>query len=142
MSNTLTFPSPDKKHHAVLTYLGETQSGSSYYSLSVDKNPLLFADRIFGEVCLWSPESRFFSVQEWKETNEAIQPKSYLLLIIDLVTRRECIVASVDGAKSNILPEGFIGESLSYTVIYDGQYGITKNFESKFQYLDGWQTIK
>ena len=35
-----------------------------------------------------------------------------------------------------------MGESLMYTVIYDGQYGITKNFESKFQYLDGWQTIK
>jgi len=142
MSNTLTFPSPNKKHNVVLTYLGETQSGSSYYSLSIDKNPLAFADRIFGEVCLWSPESRFFSVQEWKETDETIQPKSYLLLIIDLVARRECIVASVDGEKSNILPEGFIGESLMYTVIYDGQYGITKNFESKFQYLDGWQTIK
>jgi hypothetical protein len=141
MSNSLTFPSPDKKRNAVLTYLGETQSGSSYYSLSIDKDPLAFAGRIFGKVCLWSPESRFLSVQEWKETNEAIQPKSYLLLIIDLVARRECVVASVDGAKSNILPEGFIGESLMYTVIYDGQFGTTRNFESKFQYLDGWQTI-
>ncbi len=142
MSNTLTFPSPDKKHSAVLTHLGETQSGSSYYSLSIDRNAFTFADRVFGKICLWSPESRFFSVQEWKETDEAIQPKSYLLLLIDLVARRECVVASVNGEKSNILPEGFIGESLMYTVIYDGQYGITKNFESKFQYLDGWQTIK
>ena len=142
MSNTLTFPSPNKKHNAVLTPLGENQSGSSYYSLSIDKDTLAFANRVFGKVCLWSPESRFFSVQEWKETDEAIQPKSYLLLLIDLVARRECVVASVNGEKSNILPEGFIGESLMYTVIYDGQYGITKNFESKFQYLDGWQTIK
>ena len=141
MSNPLTFPSPDKKHTAVLTHLGEVQSGSSYYSLSIDKFPHSFADRVFGKVCLWSPESRFLSVQEWKETNEAIQPKSYLLLIIDLVARRECVVASVDGAKSNILPEGFIGESLMYTVIYEGQFGTTRNFESKFQYLDGWQTI-
>ena len=142
MVNTLAFPSPNKKHNAVLTYLGETQSGSSYYSLSVDKNPLAFVNRVFGNICLWSPDSRFLVVQEWKETHEVIQPKSYLLLIIDLAARRECIVASVDGAKSNILPEGFIGESLMYKVIYEGQFGTTKNFESKFQYLDGWQAIK
>jgi hypothetical protein len=142
MLKQLTFPSPDKRHNAVLTYLGEIQSGPSYYALSIDKNPLAFANRIFGKVCLWSPESRFFSVQEWKETNEVFQPKSFLLLIVDLVTRRECVIASVDGAKSNILPEGFIGESLMYTIIYDGQFGMTKSFESKFQYLDGWQTIK
>jgi hypothetical protein len=142
MLTSLKFPSPDKKHSVVLNYLGETQSGASYYTLSIDKDSLVFADRIFGKVCLWSPESRFFSVQEWKETDEAIQPKSYLLLIIDLVARRECVVASVDGAKSDILPEGFIGDSLMYKVIYEGQFGTTKNFESKFQYLDGWQTIK
>lgn len=142
MLKPLTFPSPDKKHNAILTPLGETEAGSSYYTLSIDKNPLAFADRIFGEVCLWSPESRFFSVQEWTDTDEAIQPKSYQLLIVDLVGRRECVVASVDRRKSNILPEGFIGESLMYTVVYDGQYGTTKSFESKFQYLDNWQTIK
>lgn len=142
MLKPLTFPSPDKKHNAVLTHLGETELGSSYYTLSLDKNPLVFADRIFGEICLWSPESRFLSVQEWKDTDEAIQPKSYQLLIIDLVARRECVVASVNREKSIILPEGFIGESLMYTVVYDGQYGTTKSFESKFQYLDNWQTIK
>jgi hypothetical protein len=142
MLNSLKFPSPDKKHQVVLDYLGETPANLSYYGLTLDKNPVPFVNRIFGNVCLWSPESRFFSVQEWKETNEAVQPKSYLLLIIDLVARRECVVASVDGAKCNILPEGFIGESLMYKVIYEGQFGTTKNFESKFQYLDGWQTIK
>jgi len=142
MLKPLTFPSPDKKHTVVLTHLGETQSGSSYFTLSIDKKTLAFVDRVFGGVCLWSPESRFFSVQEWKDTDEAIQPKSYELLIIDLVARRECVVASVDRGKSSILPEGFIGESLMYTVVYDGQYGTTKSFESKFQYLDNWQTIK
>jgi len=142
MLKPLTFPSPDKKHNVILTPLSETELGSSYYTLSIDKTPLAFANRIFGEVCLWSPESRFFSVQEWKDTDEAIQAKSYHLLIVDLVARRECVVASVDRTKSNILPEGFIGESLMYTVIYGGQYGTTKSFESKFQYLDDWQTIK
>ncbi|NTU56794.1 MAG: hypothetical protein HGA79_11140 [Anaerolineales bacterium] len=99
-------------------------------------------NRIFGKVCQWSPESRFLSVQEWKETEEANPPKLYLLLIIDILAGRECLIASVDGTKGNILPEGFIGESLMYTVIYYGQFGTTKSFESRFQYLDGWQTIK
>ena len=142
MVDPIVFPSPNKKHKAVLTYLGETRSGSSYYTLSIDKFPLAFANRVFGKVCFWSPESRFVSVQEWKETDEADPPKSYWLMVIDVLTRRECLIASVEGAKGNILPEGFIGESLMYTVMYYGQFGTTKSFESRFQHLDGWQTIK
>jgi hypothetical protein len=142
MSNSLIFPSPDKKHNIVFTQLGENQSGSSYYALSIEKFPNSFVNRIFGRVCLWSPESRFLSVQEWKDTEEANPPKLYLLLIIDVLAGRECLIASVDGTRGNILPEGFIGESLMYTVIYYGQFGTTKSFESRFQYLDGWQTIK
>jgi hypothetical protein len=142
MSDPLIFPSPDKKQNAVLTFLGEIQSGPSYYTLSIGNYPLAFVDRVFGKVCLWSPESRFLSVQEWKEIDEANQPKFYQLMIIDILAGRECLIASVDGTRGNILPEGFIGDSLMYTVIYYGQFGTTKSFESRFQYLDGWQTIK
>lgn len=138
MVDPIVFPSPNNKHKAVLTHLGETQSGSGHYTLSIDKFPLSFSDRIFGKACLWSPESRFLAVQERKETNEL----NYLLLIIDVLTKRECVIASVEAEKGNILPESFIGESLMYTVIYYGQFGMTKNFESKFQYLNNWQTIK
>lgn len=142
MPTQLTFPSPDKKHHAVLTYLGELQSGLSYYTLSIEKYPHSFKSRIFGKVCSWSPESRFLSVQEWKEIDETNQPKFYQLMLIDILAGRECLIASVDGTKGNILPEGFIGESLMYAVLYYGQFGTTKSFESRFQYLDGWQAIK
>ena len=142
MANLLTFPSPDKKHHAILTHLGDIQSGTGYYSLSVDRHPLAFVNRIFGKFCLWSPESRFLSVQEWKETEDAHLPKSYLLLVVDILTKRECLIASVDGSKASIMPEGFIGESLMYAVLYYGSFGTTKSFESRFQYLDGWQPIK
>ena len=142
MVDPIVFPSPNKKHKAVLTYLGETHSDSSYYRLAIDKFPLSFENRVFGKVCLWSPESRFLAVQEWKEINELNVPKTYLLLIIDILTNRECVIASVELEKGNILPESFIGESLMYTVIYYGQFGTTKNFESKFPYLNNWQTIK
>ncbi len=141
MLKPLIFPSPNKKHNAVLTPLGDPQLSTEYYTLSIDGDLLLFANRIFGKVCLWSAESRFLSVQELKETDGGNPPKSYQLLLVDLVARRQCVVASVDASKCNILPEGFIGESLMYSVIYAGEYGATKNFESKFQYLDSWQSI-
>jgi hypothetical protein len=142
MLNPIIIPSPDKKRRVVLNYLGKTQSGHEYYSLSIDGIPLSLENRIFGSVCMWSHESRFLSLQEWKENDKVTGAKSYLLLIFDLLTRRECVVAEVEGAKSEIIPEGFIGESLMYRVIHDGQFGTTRNFESKFQYLNGWQTLK
>ena len=142
MTTQLTFPSPDKKYKAVLTYIGEIQSHLSYYSLSIDKYPLAFANRVFGKACSWSPYSRFLAVQEWKDTDGSNSPRSYLLLIIDVLTKRECLIASVDGTKGSILPEGYIGDSLMYAVLYYGTFGTTRSFESRFQYLDGWQTIK
>ncbi len=142
MSQPIVFPSPNNKLKAVLTYLGEIRADDGYYSLSIDGLPHAFANRVFGKVCLWSPESRFLVLQEWKETDEAGTPKFCLLLIIDVLARRECVIANVEGAKGKILPESFIGESLMYTVIYFGKFGMTKSFESRFQYLNGWQTIK
>ncbi|MFL7870357.1 MAG: hypothetical protein AB8I58_16135 [Anaerolineales bacterium] len=142
ISKPIVLPSPNKKYKAVLTYIGEIQADQARYFLSIDGLPYSFAERVFGEVCLWSPESRFLAVQEWKETDEASEPRSCLLLIIDVLARRECIIANVEGTKGVILPESFIGDSLMYTVIYYGLFGMTKSFESKFQYLDGWQTLK
>ena len=142
MQKTIEFLSPNKKHKAVLTYIGEVHEDQGYYSLSIDGLPYSFAGRIFGKVCLWSPESRFLVVQEWKEIEEGGAPKFRQLLIIDMSARRECIIANVEGTKGNILPESFIGDSLMYTVIYGGQFGMTKSFESRFQYLNGWQIIK
>ena len=136
------FPSPNKKYKAVLTYVGEIQADQACYSLSIDGFPYSFAERVFGQVCLWSPESRFLTVQEWIEIDEDSAPRYCLLLVIDMLARRECIIANVEGTKGNIFPESFIGESLMYTVIYYGQFGMTKSFESKFRYLDGWQTLK
>jgi len=143
MLEPIVFLSPNKKYKAVLTYIGEIRADQASYSLSIEGFPHSFADRLFGKVCLWSPDSRILAVQEWKVTDdENSAPTFCLLTVIDLVSRRECVIANVEVVKGKILPESFIGESLMYTVIYYGQFGMTKSFESKFQYLDGWQTIK
>lgn len=141
MSKTMIFPAPNKKHKVTLTPIGETQVTPAYYSLSIEGFPHSFEDRLFGEACLWSPESRFLAVQEWKETDDTGTPRFCVLLIVDVVGRSQCIIANVEGAKGNILPESFIGESFMYTVIYYGQFGTTKSFESKFRYLKDWQAI-
>ena len=142
MPDPIIFPSPNKKYKAALTRIGNLQADQEIYSLSIDGLPHSFENRIFGKSCLWSPTSRFLVVQEWKGIDDDSTPISCMLLIFDLIGRRECIIANVEGIKGNILPESFIGESLMYTVIYYGQFGTTKSFESKFQYLDGWQTLK
>lgn len=142
MLKSIAYPSPNKRHKAILTYKGEIPPKEDYYSLSIDGLPQGFVDRTFGKVGLWSPESRFLVLQEWKESDESGVPTFYVLLVIDVLARRECIIANVERAKGTILPESFIGESLMYTVIYYGQFGMTKSFESKLQYLNGWQTIK
>jgi hypothetical protein len=142
MQKPFVLPSPNKKHKVVLTPIREVQTDQGIYSLSIDGFPHSFVNRVFGQACLWSPESRFLVVQEWKGTDEAVTSNYCQLLIIDVLARRECIIANVERAKGNILPESFIGESLMYQVIYYGQFGMTKSFESKFQYLNGWQTIK
>lgn len=142
MLTPIVIPSPNKKYNAILTYTGEIQANQPCYSLSIDGLLYAFTDRIFGEVCLWSPGSRFLAVQEWKEADEANDPQYCLLSIIDILARRECIIANVEGTKGIVLPESFIGEILMYTVSYYGRFGLTKSFESKFRFLDGWQTLK
>jgi hypothetical protein len=142
MKKPIMLPSSNKKYNVVLTYTGEIQAGQAFYSLSIDGLAHSFIDRIFGQVCLWSPDSRFLALQEWKETDEDDTPGFCQLMIIDMLTRRECVIANVEVTKGNILPESFIGESLMYTVIYFGQFGMTKSFETKFRYLDDWQTLK
>ncbi len=142
MNKSIIVPSPDKKRRVTLTSLGKTQSGHEYYALAIEGISVSLQNRIFGKECAWSHDSRFLSIQEWKGNDKISGAKSYLLLIFDLLTKRECVVAEVEGVKSQITPEGFIGESLMYTVVHDGQFGTTRNFESKFQYLNGWQTLK
>ena len=76
------------------------------------------------------------------ENDKISGPRSYLLWVLDVIARRECVVASVDGTKGNIIPEGFIGDSLMYTTLYYGPFGTTRNYESNFRHLTGWQTLK
>jgi hypothetical protein len=125
--------SPDRKHRAILMYVGEIRFGPQYFSLTVDS--FSFGERIFGDDYLWSDDSRFFAVQEWKTTDYATGPITKLLLI-DVIERRECPLSGINGW---IVPKQSEGSKLIYTKRYYDE-GLEKiaEFEIEFLGLDRW----
>jgi len=128
----ITAISPDQMHKATLKFYGEIRFGPRYYSLIIDS--LSFGNRIFGKDFLWSPDSRFFAIQEWKTTDEKKGPQTQLL-IVDLHTRHECILARAE--KGFIIPKQFDDNKLIYTRGYLGS-GVTKELEIEFLSLNRW----
>jgi hypothetical protein len=127
--------SPDNSRKAVLDYANEIRFGPAYYYLRVDD--ISFGGRVFGNSCLWSPDSRFFAVQEWDSTSETQGPKTRLLLL-DFETRRECILSRADGGF--IVPKQFEGNKLIYAKKYPAK-GIENEFEIEFLTLDRWENL-
>jgi hypothetical protein len=129
-------PSPDLLHKAVLKYVGEVRFGPAYYSLTIDKISL--GERVFGTSYLWSPDSRYFAIQEWETTSEGRGPQTRLLLIsVDL--KQECVLSRAEGGF--IVPQSFEKDKLIYTKEYYRPRMI-KEFEIEFLFVDRWDHIK
>jgi hypothetical protein len=131
----IVFPSSDNAPSAVLDYANEIRFGPAYY-LRVDD--IRFVGRVFGNSCLWSPDSRFFAVQEWESTSETQGPKTRLLLV-DLETQRECVLSRADGGF--IVPKQFDHAKLIYTKKYPGK-GKENEFEIEFLNLNRWENLR
>jgi len=127
--------SPENEHRAILEYAGEVRFGPVYYLLTVDE--ISFRERIFGGSYLWSPDSRFFAIQEWETTNEAGGPQTKLLLI-DLQKKRECVLSRAE--RGFIIPRKFEGKRLLYSKEYPGR-GVVKEFDIEFLSLERWENI-
>jgi hypothetical protein len=127
--------SPDLLHNVVMRFVGEIRFGPAYYSLVIDE--LSFGNRVFGNACLWSPNSRFFAVQEWETTSEGHGPKTRLLLI-DIIKKREYVLSRAE--QGFIEPKKFEDNKLIYEKKYLGQ-GIVKEFEIEFLSLDRWENL-
>ena len=128
--------SPDFLHKAVMKYDGEIRFGPAYYSLVIDT--ISFGARVFGVSYLWSPNSRYFAVQEWETTSEGHGPQTRLLLI-DLETKQECVLSRAQ--QGFIVPRKFENDRLIYTKEYRGQ-DITKEFEIEFLKINRWENLK
>ena len=129
-------PSPDRLHKAVLKYVDEIRFGPAYYSLTVDK--ISFGARVFGKSFLWSPDSRYFAVQEWETRSESRGPQTRLLLI-DLDLRQESVLSRAE--RGFIVPQKFDKDKLIYTKEYHLP-SMIKEFETEFLSVDRWDNIK
>ena len=128
--------SPNFIHEALMKYNGEIRFGPAYYSLTIDQ--ITFGGRVFGSSYLWSPNSRYFAVQEWETTSEERVPQTQLLLI-DLETKQECVLSRAE--QGFIVPKKFENDKLIYTKEYHGQ-GVTREFEIEFLNLNRWENLK
>jgi hypothetical protein len=136
VSDTLRVPSPDEMHVAELQIAGEVRFGPHYYSLRIDGDEL--GERVFGEACLWSPDSRFLAVHEWLTTSEAEGPKTALVLF-DLAEDREVQISWAN--KGFIAATSFEGDKILYSKWYKGR-GVIREFEMEFLTLDRWEPRK
>lgn len=128
--------SPGNSHKAVLEYVSEIRFGPAYYHLKVDD--ISFGGRVFGNSFLWSPDSRFFAVQEWESTSETQGPNTRMLLI-DFENKRECVLSRADSGF--IVPKQFEYDKLIYTKKYPGK-GVENEFEIEFLNLNRWEDLK
>jgi hypothetical protein len=129
-------PSPDLLHKAVLKYVGEIRFGPAYYLLTLDK--ISFEERVFDNSYLWSPDSRYLTVQEWETTSASRGPQTRLLLI-DLDLKQECVLSRAE--RGFIVLQKFEKDKLVYTKEYR-QPSMIKEFEIEFLFVDRWDNIK
>ena len=128
--------SPDGRHRAVLEIAGDIRFGPPYFNLKIDDWD--FAERVFGDVYLWSGDSTLFAIQEWLTTSFQEGPQTALTLF-DLSSQEECRVSGAD--KGFIVPLSFEDNVLIYKKEYLGT-GIIREFEIDFRSLNRWKKIE
>jgi len=127
--------SPDGKHVATFTYVSEIRFGPPYFSIALDGYS--FADRVFGASHLWSPDSRYFAIEEWLNTVEMKSPQT-ILTLFDLEKQCECVLTGAPGGF--IQPVQFENGKLIYKKRFLAQKA-EKEFEIEFEALDRWRKI-
>ncbi len=110
-----TVGSPGGGHTAQFLYAGEIRFGPAYYTVELDGRLLrkrLFGKRYFGEACLWSSDSRYLALSEWRSLSEARGPDTQLV-VIDIRAQHECAAGRMRGGFAE--PVRFEGSTLVYT---------------------------
>lgn len=135
--NTEEFMSPNGSGTVTLTYEGEIRFGPPYFTLRI--NGKLLAERVFGEIVLWSPDSQYFAAQEWLTTSEADGPQTSLVCFQPAMGK-QCNVSGMRGGF--IKPKEFVGEKLIYSkeLYSNGQYQTTE-YEIEFKPLPRWESL-
>jgi hypothetical protein len=132
-----TVPSPDSKQAVHFEFEGEIPFGPAYFTMLLNAQSL--AHRSFGDVAIWSNDSRYVAVQEWLSTSKGAGPQT-ALLCIDTANCSQCVVSTAK--QGFIYPVQFEGESLIYKKQYfDAQGEKTIEYEIKFTDLPRWEQV-
>ena len=111
-----TIDSPSRRHHVELHYVGEIRFGPGLYRAEIDGRRVrraLVWRRLFGETSVWSADSRYLALTEWRVRNER-DPFDTLLVVLDMAALRLC---EADRMRDGIIePVGFEGSVLTYTL--------------------------
>ena len=117
-----TVGSPVGAHNAQFLYAGEIRFGPPFYLVKLDGLLLsrrIFGKRYFGAACLWSTDSRYLVLSEWRSLSEARGPDTQVV-VIDIFDRRECVLDRMRAGFAE--PVRFEGKNLVYTkTFYDRQ---------------------
>jgi hypothetical protein len=131
------FASPDGSGLVALVYAGEIRFGPRYYFLRV--NGTQIADRVFGGLALWSPDSEYVAVQEWLSTSEADGPQTSLVCIQPKAGRRCEIARTLLGY---IEPKEFSRGKLFYTIEeFPQDSSQMTDHEIDMESLSRWETL-
>jgi len=128
-----THTSPDQKHRLTFTYEGEIRFGPEFYTVKLDGMPI--SERIFGDYCLWQPNSRMVALQEWLKTGAHLGVVTALTLI-DLQEMKLAQIPKVDMRR--IFSVRFENESIRYR---EKQFWTTVEREIKLDDIHNWQNF-
>ena len=132
-----TIPSPSATQSVRFEYEGEIPFGPPYFTMEL--NGKAFTNRFFGDVAVWSSESRYVAVQEWLSTSKADGPNT-ALLCIDTQMLKQCVVSVAK--QGFIYPTHFEGHLLVYKKqFFDAQGERTIEYEIGFADLPRWEAI-
>lgn len=130
--------SPDGSHEAELSFAGGIPFGPAYFTLRIDSRS--FADRVFGDGALWSPDSSILVVTEWHTTDRERGPITSLVLIRpdDWMCSRFPMLS-----KGIALSNYFVGQSkiLRHTdwIFQGGSFKVER--ETDLATIDDWKPM-
>ena len=127
------YRSPDEQHTVEFRCAGEVQMSALYFHVIVDDQCL--GNRIFGDICVWSPDGRYVALQQWLSTDRTEGPETQLL-VVDARQRTECILGR---AKGFVTPLAFNDRSIAYRRV--GPAGQDDQQEQAFPACEKWRSL-
>ncbi len=126
--------SPSGRYLINFVSAGEIKFGPVYFKLEIDGQVL--KGRFFGDVAVWSSDSRYLAVQEWLTTDVQSGPYTSLT-VFDMVDKKECQLSKL--IYGWIIPMAFENSKVIYRK--HQKDGLVNEFEIELTQVYRWKSI-